>query len=211
MKRSLIVMSLLGVGTLGTAMAQEVPRFTFNLGAGFTSPVDTTGDRLDQGWNASAGAGVNLHPNLGLMAQFNYNAFGINSATLSSLGFPAGDVRISSVTLNPVIHTNPRGPVDVYLIGGGGWYRWSQEFTRPTVATFTAFDPYFGVFYPVPVPVNQVVSSYAINKPGWNGGLGLSFGTRWSAKFYAEARFHRVILGSDRYADMLPVTFGLRW
>ena len=210
MRRTLSVMSLVAV--LGaTAIAQETPRATFNIGGGLTYPMQAARDKLDRGWNLSAGAGVNLHPNFALMAQFNYNTFDISRATLNSLGFPNGTVRIPSVTLNPVIHTNPRGPVDLYFTGGGGIYHWHQEFTVPTVATFTGFDPYFGVFYPVAVPVNQVVSSYSINKPGWNGGLGLSFGTRWNTKVYAEARFHRVILGADRYADMLPITFGLRW
>jgi len=210
MRKPCLVLSLLGV--LGAAaVAQEMPRATFNIGGGFTNPMQSTRDKLDTGWNISAGAGVNLHPNFAVMAQFNYNAFDVNTATLNSIGFPNGTVRIPSATLNGVIHTSPRGPVDLYFIGGGGLYHWHQEFTVPSVTTFTGFDPYFGVFYPVAVPVNQVVSSYSINKPGWNGGAGLSFGTRWHTKVYAEARFHRIILGADRYADMLPVTFGLRW
>ena len=44
-----------------------------------------------------------------------------------------------------------------------------------------------------------------------NGGAGVSFGTKWHVKFYAEARYHRMFLGNDRHADLLPVTFGFRW
>jgi hypothetical protein len=51
----------------------------------------------------------------------------------------------------------------------------------------------------------------AAAKPGWNGGAGLSLGTRSSAKFYAEARYHRMIFGNHRYVDTVPVTFGIRW
>ena len=125
------------------------------------------------------------------------------------LGFPGGDVNIWSLTLNPIVHTNPRGPVDVYFIGGGGLYHWRQEFTAPDVAAVTGFDPFFG-FYQALVPTQDVLSSYSVNKPGVNGGLGLSFGTKWNVKFYAEARYHRMFFG-DRHADMLPVTFGVRW
>jgi hypothetical protein len=145
------------------------------------------------------------------MLDFSHQRMGINSATLTSLGFPDGDARLTSVTLNPVVHTNPRGPVDVYFTGGGGLYHWYHQFTRPSTATFTGFDPFFGVFYPVAVPVNEVVASYSVNKPGFNGGMGVAVGTRWSAEFYAEARFHRMIYGNDRFVDTIPVTFGFRW
>jgi hypothetical protein len=119
-------------------------------------------------------------------------------------------VNMWSLTLNPIVHTNPRGPVDVYFIGGGGLYHRRQEFTQPTTSVFTGFDPFFG-FYPVAVPTTQVLTSYSVNKPGVNGGVGLSFGTKWHVKFYAEARYHRMFLGGDRHTDYLPVTFGLRW
>jgi hypothetical protein len=196
----------------GVALAQdELPKFTFNLGAGFTTPTAAAGDRLDRGWNIAGAAGYNFHPNFALTVDMGYNSFGINQSTLGSLGFPDGNVHMWSATLNPVVHTMPRGPVDLYFTGGAGFYQWRQQFTRPDTSTFTAFDPYFGIFYPVAVPVDVVLSQYTLNKPGFNGGAGLSFGTRWNAKFYAEARFHRMLLGANRYLDTIPVTFGFRW
>ena len=200
-----------GIGILltGTLCAQETPRFAFNLGGGFTEPVGGTGSHLNTGWNLGAGAGFNFTPYFGALVQFNDQQSDINSGTLARIGFPGGDVNIWSLTLNPIIHTNPRGPVDVYFIGGGGLYHWRQEFTEPGTATFAGFDPFFG-FYQAEVPVQNVLSSYSVNKPGVNGGIGLAFGTKWNVKFYAEARYHRIIFG-DRHADMLPVTFGIRW
>jgi len=207
--KSLSLASGLGLLLMGTVHAQETSHFAFNVGAGFTESVGRTGDRLDPGWNVSAGAGYNFNPYVGLMAQFTDTQTDINAATLNSLGFPGGDVNVWSATLNPIIHTNPRGPVDLYFIGGGGLYHWRQEFTAPTVQVFNGFDPFFG-FYQVAVPANQVLTSYSVNKPGVNGGIGLSFGTKWHAKFYAEARYHRIIFGNT-HADMLPVTFGIRF
>ena len=104
----------------------------------------------------------------------------------------------------------PHGPVDAYVIGGGGVYHRTQEFTTPTTATFTAFDPFFG-FYQAGVAANQVLASYSVVKPGVNIGAGVAFGTRWHAKFYAEARYHKIFLGNDRHTDYIPVTFGVRW
>jgi hypothetical protein len=190
---------------------QEFRRFTGNVGAGFTQGIGNTGARTDIGWNVDGGAGVNVNPYVGLMLQFNYNRLGINRSTLDSLGgIPGGNVSMWAATFDPVFHLAPGKPVDVYVIGGGGLYHWNQEFTAPTVATATAFDPYFGFFFPVNIPAQTVLSSYSVNKPGWNAGLGFSFGSRWGGKFYSEARFHRMEFG-DRHADMLPVTFGFRW
>lgn len=200
----------MGLLLIGAISAQETPPFAFNVGAGFTTPVGGSGRRLDSGWNFDAGAGYNFSPYVGLMAQFNFNRLDVNSATVNALGFPAGDVRMWSATLDPIIHTHPRGPVDVYFIGGGGWYQRTQEFTRPTTAFFTGFDPFFG-FFPIAVPATQVLTSYTVNKPGVNGGMGFSLGTKWHVKFYAEARYHRMFMGNDRHTDLLPVTFGFRW
>jgi len=192
-----------------SSYAQEVPRFTFNASGGFTQPVGGSGRRLNVGWNAGAGAGFNFNSRLGVLAEFQYNDMAINAVSLSNLGFPDGAVKIWSLTLDPIVHLNPKGPVDVYLIGGGGLYHRTQEFTAPTVATVTGFDPFFG-FFPVNVPANQVLASYTVNKPGVNGGLGLAFGTKWSAKFFAEARYHRMFIG-DRHTDYVPVSFGIRF
>jgi len=201
-----------GIGLLmvGALSAQETPPVSFNVGGGFVQGVGGSGRRLDTGWNFNGGVGYNFNSYVGLMGQFDYNQMDINGATLNALGFPGGDVNMWSVTLNPIVHTNPRGPVDFYFVGGGGLYHRRQEFTQPTTSVFTGFDPFFG-FFPVAVPTTQVLTSYSVNKPGVNGGIGLAFGTKWHVKFYAEARYHRMFLGGDRHTDYLPVTFGLRW
>ncbi|MBZ5675644.1 MAG: porin family protein [Acidobacteriia bacterium] len=208
MKRTLLA-SGIGLLVAGAVFGQETPKFAFNLGGGFTEPVGRTGTKLDTGWNISAGAGYNFNSYIGALVQFNDTQSDINGTTLNNAGFPGGDVNIWSLTLNPIVHTHPRGPVDVYFIGGGGLYHWHQEFTAPNVAAVTAFDPFFG-FYQALIPTTDVLSSYSVNKPGVNGGVGVSFGTKWNVKFYAESRYHRVFFG-DRHADMLPVTFGIRW
>ncbi len=194
-----------------TAFAQnEIPRFTFNIGGGFTNPKGPLGSRTDMGWNVGAGAGVNLNSYVSLTGQFGFNDLGINQNTLAGLNFPDGAVHVTSVTLEPIVHLVPRSPVDVYVTGGGGLYHMTQEFTQPALASTIGFDPFFG-FYPAAVPVSQVLSSYSVNKPGFNGGVGIAFGTRWHGKVFAEARWTRVVTGNNRYLDYLPVSFGFRW
>ena len=192
----------------GTLCAQETSHLAVSGGAGFTAPVGTTGRNLDYGWNIAGGVGFNLNSYLGVMADLNYTSMGINNATLTSLGYGGGNLNVFSATLDPVVHLNPRGRVDVYLIGGGGLYHCYQEFTQPTVAVGTVFNPFFG-FYPVAFPANQVVASYSVNKPGVNGGMGIAFGSKWHGKFFAEARYHRIFMNGS-HTDYLPITFGFR-
>src|SRR5260370_994653 len=95
----------MGLTMIGVAYPQsEVPRFSGSIGAGFTTPVYGTGQRFDVGWNAGAGVGFNFSRFVGVEGQFQFNDLGVNGATLNSLGFPDGTMRMLSATLDPVIH-----------------------------------------------------------------------------------------------------------
>jgi Outer membrane protein beta-barrel domain len=207
--KNLALASCFSLLVIGSLAAQETSRFGFNIGAGFTTPVGNTGRHLDGGWNLRAGAGYNFSPYVGAMIDVGYDSFGINSATLNNLGFPDGGLHVFSATLDPIVHLNPKGHVDVYLTGGGGLYHRSQEFTQPSIAVTSGFDPFFG-FFPVAVPVNQVLSSYSVNKPGIDAGAGLAVGTKWHGKIFAEAKYNRIFMGNF-HTDYVPVTFGFRW
>lgn len=189
---------------------QEVPRFSFAAGAGFTQTVGNTGRHLDDGWNIMAGGGYNFSRYLGAMIDLGYNRFGINSVTLTNAGFPDGNVSVFSATLDPIVHLTPGHHADLYLTGGGGLYHLNQEFTQPTLSNVVGFDPFFG-FYNLAVPTTQVLSSYSINKPGVNAGAGIAFGTKWHGKLFAEARYVKIFTGNDRHVDYVPVSFGFRW
>jgi hypothetical protein len=189
-------------------IAQETPRFAFSGGAGFTTPVGNTGRNLDTGWNIRGGAGVNFTSYLGVMLDAGYDSMGVNSGVLTNLGYGGGNVKVFSLTLDPIIHLVPKGPVDLYVTGGGGYYRQSQDFTQPGLSTVPGFDPFFG-FFPVTVPTNIVVSQYSINKPGVDVGAGVAFGSKWGGKFFAEARYNRIYTGTY-HTDYIPVTFGFR-
>ena len=117
---------------------------------------------------------------------------------------------VFSATLDPIVHLNPGHHVDVYAIGGGGLFRLEQQFTQPGVATVTGFDPFFG-FYNFGVPTTEILSSYSVNKPGIDAGLGFAIGTRWHGKLFAEARYDRIFMSNDRHEDYVPVSFGFRW
>lgn len=200
----------LGLCAALAGSAQESPRFAFSLGGGFTQPLGNTGRNLDSGWNLAAGGGANLTPHVGVMLNLGYSSMGINSATLNTIGVPGGGVHMFSATLDPIVHLNPNGHVDIYLTGGGGLFHRYQEFSQPSTATVIGFNPFFG-FYPFQVGVTQVLASSSTNKPGVDGGIGFSVGTRWHGKFFGEARYARMFMNHDLHTDYLPVTFGFRW
>jgi hypothetical protein len=143
------------------------------------------------------------------MIDLGYDSFGVNTATLNNLGFPNGGVHVFSATLDPIVHLNPHGHVDVYLTGGFGLFHWAQEFSQPSAEVTTGFNPFVG-FFPVAVPVNQILASYSVNKPGIDAGAGIAIGTKWHGKMFAQAKYVRVIMGSF-HSDYVPVTFGFRW
>ena len=208
------VFSLIGlVGAMfsSAGFAQNTSKFAFSAGGGFTEPVKQTDGRFDTGFHFGAGAGYNFHPNFGLMGEFGFNHLGVSSHVLNSVGAPDGSGRIYSLTLNPIVHFNPKGKFDVYAIGGGGYYRRTVEFTQPGVQTVTAFDPFFG-FYPATIGTNVVLGSFSQNKAGLNIGGGVSMRLKGDSntKFFAEARYHYIYTSPVRTA-VLPVTFGLRW
>jgi hypothetical protein len=82
------------------------------------------------------------------MAEFGFTRMGITRAQLTRIGVHDGSARVYLVTLNPIVHFVPQGRFDVYLVGAGGYYRRTIEFTQPASASATAFDPFDGIFYP---------------------------------------------------------------
>lgn len=188
-------------GTLG---AQEFPRFAFDAGAGFTTPAGSTGNDLDTGWNVRAGVGYNFVPRVGAMVNFGFDNMGINSTALNDIGYGGGRVRVFSVTLDPIVHLTPHSHVDLYITGGGGYFREDQQFLDAGVAVVPSF------FGPQFINTNYVVSNYSVNKPGLDGGVGIAFGNKWGGRFFAEARYVRIFSGGGYQTDYLPVTFGFR-
>lgn len=211
MKGTSFALTMAGLFALPLAAQENANSlFTASLGAGFTMPVYSAGSQLDTGWNAQAQAGVNFFgARLGLVGEFDFNDMGINSTTLSAVGFPGGNTYIYSFSGEPVIRFHPNSRFSPYLIGGPGVYHRDVDFTVPGVATGFGIDPFFGI-YPVGISTNIVVQHYATTKLGVNGGLGFNYRLgSGHAKFFAEARYTQMY--TQHTMAYIPVTFGFRW
>jgi hypothetical protein len=188
----------------------SLQKFNFELGGGVTPTVGQTSIDLTTGWNAVAGVGYNFDKPLGVRLEFMYNGLGVSNAALRQLNEPAGNAHMWSLTLDPVWRFLNVGPLHVYAIVGGGYYRRTVQFTQPTVAVVDVFNPWWGYFGPAIVPANQVLGTVTKGAGGANGGFGASVNVGGHAQLYVETRYHYVWT-ANRATQILPITFGIRW
>lgn len=195
----------------GLARAQEAEhKWTANVGAGFTPLVGALDQRLDNGWNISFGGGYNFTDHFSLGGQIMYNGLGVSKGVLKELAVPDGNARVWAITVEPRLNFAPQRHFTPYIVGGVGYYRRVVEFTQPTVAAVTVFDPFFG-FFPALIPANEVIGRVIRDGIGGNAGLGFQapVGHR-GVKIFAEARFHYAS-GGGIPTRMVPMTIGVRF
>ena len=217
--------------------------FAFEAGGGFTAPLgnDVSGGftsligdgnrygSVTWGGNLMVGAGWNFTKNFAVLGEFMYNDNKIPGKTLAALynqdfasqGVTSigGNVLTYSITAEPVFYyfNSNKHSYAGYVIGGGGWYKKTTNFTTP-VESCDYFYGYCGYF-------NQTFSSFSDNAGGLNIGTGVSFkpfGEYSRAKLFAEARY--IWVDTPRYnlnsttgnphtgtEELIPVTFGIRF
>ncbi len=175
----------------------ETTRLSGAIGLGFSQPLNPLAESLDTGWNISGGIGVR-HGYFGIMVDGMFTSFGINRDVLDFYGADRGRQQYFAATVDPIIHINPRGPVDFYLTGGGGLYAITTRYGFGGSNLFS--------------PGGEFVDSQTVYKGGVNGGCGFSFGTgrHGAVRFFTEARFHHVFTRGYE-TNFVPVTVGIRF
>jgi len=195
------ILMLFMVAVLPAAAQSEPQRLTGFFGVGFAEAVNPLAENLDAGWSLSGGIGVR-QKYVGVLFDAMFTDFGINHRTLLEAGIPRGDQKYWAVTVDPIVHVNPHGPVDFYITGGGGIYSQITDYRAEY-----GYGGYWGYGYR-----NYLIASYTLYKPGVDGGAGLAFsiGEHSRAKFFAEARFHHMFTQGSR-ASFIPVTLGVQF
>ena len=183
-------------------------RYTFEVGGGLTAPTGATGKRTDLSYSLKAGAGINFNRRLGIMAEYNYDHFGITGGTLANqanvfnkiygtLTDPTteettnfdgldGNAHVWSLTVNPMVTFHETDKTSAYVVVGGGFYRKITNFTLPTTAV--GYSYYYGEYE---YTANETIENYSNNAGGVNGGIGFTYKpSRFAGeKFFAEARY----------------------
>jgi hypothetical protein len=208
---SLIVfLSVITLACSITTSAQNPEhRWSGNIGAGFTPILGSLNQRLDNGWHVSFGAGYRVTHGLTIGGQVMYNGLGVSKGLLGEVGVPDGNAHLWAFTAEPRLTFAPRHHFTPYIVGGVGYYRRVVNFTQPTIAAVTVFDPFFGAF-PVFFQADQVLGTVVRDGIGGNGGLGMEAGIPYGAKLFVEARFHYASTGAVP-TRILPFTIGLRF
>jgi hypothetical protein len=185
-------------------------KYTFVGGVGFTLPTGGTHNYLTPGYKFQVGGGRNFNKTLGVLAQFDYDHFGFQTATLNKLlgiynaEIAAYDATASaqnqvsplpqlggtshdwSFTLDPIINFYNGNKWGAYVIGGAGFYHKTANFTTPQAAEYC--DPYYGCYQ---YQANATVDKYTSNAFGANGGFGITLKPSRFAneRLFAEARY----------------------
>ncbi len=210
-----------------------------DINGGFTSIFAIPGQPVTNygtdtwGGNLLIGGGWNFSKRFALLGEYQFDANKIPGKTLSEyylLANPTDQFSASGITnIGGTVHTNSITAEGVfyyynsdkhsyagYVIGGGGYYHKSVNFSAPVVE-----ESFFGEFV-----TNQNFSSYANSAGGVNFGTGVSFkpfGQDSRAKIFAEARYVFVDTPRETTADLangnlntgteelIPITFGIRF
>jgi hypothetical protein len=220
-----------GSGSNGGGAAQEghggwmhrsVSALTWEAGGGFNAPISGTSNYLTFGGNFTAGAGVNFSKRIAMLAEYQFVDDKLPGAIIAETGANGGYAHLWSLTLDPVIDLFPKAKNDVYVTGGGGFYRKVTSFTDPEEAEYCYYFCEVGY-------ENAVVGHFSSNQGGVNAGAGFQHRTGAMTddgrlRIYAEVRYLYAFTPAVGYSPnglgaptigantrLLPVTVGLRW
>jgi hypothetical protein len=193
---------------------------TWVAGAGFNAPAS---DGITWGGNFTLGGGYQFDKWVSALIEYQFIDDKLPGALIAQTGATGGYAHIWSFTVDPVVNLFPGKTNNVYVTGGGGFYRKVTSFTDPVPALFCTY------YFCAVGTTNAVVGHFSSNQGGWNIGgafehrLGGMYGES-RTRLFAEARFLRVLtpavssspngLGVATVAantDLIPVTLGVRW
>jgi Outer membrane protein beta-barrel domain len=218
-------------------------KYTFLVGGGFTLPVGGSHSYLATSYNIQVGVARNFNKKFGVQAEFDWANFGFQTSTLNNQldiynalneanGFPpltqlGGTSHVWSFTLNPIMNFYTSDTWGGYVIGGGGFYHKTANFTIPSIGT--ECDIFGNCFQ---FQANQTIDKYTSNAFGVNAGVGATykFSRFASTRFYVEARYvytfnsarefsfgdtngngFNVFPQNSAKTGFIPVTFGVRF
>jgi hypothetical protein len=197
--------------------------WTLEFGGGFSGPLGSSSNYITWGGNFTLGGGFNFNKHLALLAEYQFIDDKLPGALIAETGANGGDAHIWSVTLAPVVDLFPKAKNDIFITGGGGFYRKLTSFTDPEEELYCEYFCEEGV-------ANAVVGHFSSNQGGWNvgGGFQRRLGGMYNdsrTKLFAEVRYLYVdtpavqglspnglgAVGVAAGTKLIPVTFGVRF
>ena len=103
--------------------------FTFEAGGGANGPTSDSSRYITWGGNFTFGAGVRINPWLSTLVEYQFIDDKLPGRLIAEAGSDGGHAHIWSLTLAPVVDLFPKSSYDLYITGGGGFYRKVTSFT----------------------------------------------------------------------------------
>jgi hypothetical protein len=167
-------------------------RYALEIGGVVDAPTDKS--YITRGGQFTVGGGVNFSKRFALLAEYQFLDDKLPGALIAQTGANGGHAHIWSLTLDPVVSLFPKSSNDVYVTGGGGFYRKVTSFTDPVQTYFC--DYYYG--YCCVGTVNQVMGHFSSNQGGFNIGAGYQ---RRLGGMYQDSKMKLFV--EARYLDVL--------
>jgi hypothetical protein len=198
-------------------------KLAFEAGGGANAPSSDSSSYITWGGNFTVGGGLHFSKRITALAEYQFIDDKLPGAIIAETGASGGNAHIWSLTLDPVIYLFPKKTNDLYVTGGGGFYRKVTNFTDPQPAEYCTYY-YCGIGYQ-----NVTVGHFSSNQGGWSVGAGYArhMGGMYGdskMQLFAEARYLDVDtpavnsspngLGTTSVGagtKIIPVTFGVRF
>lgn len=190
---------------------------SFEGGGGADAPIGGDSKVITWGPEVTLGAGWKFTNRLSALIEYQFIDDKLPGRVISAAGSQGGNAHIWSFTVDPVFDLFPKRASDIYLTGGGGFYRKLTTFTDPQPVQYCYYFCYGGY-------ANVTVGHFSSNQGGMNVGFGLShrlgspdMGGVSRLRAYIEARYLWIDTpgkgtqnGLGR-TELVPLTIGLRW
>jgi hypothetical protein len=199
-----------------------ISKYALEFGGGFNAP--TNKNYITWGGQFTVGGGVNFSKRFATLVEYQFIDDKLPGKLIAETGATGGHAHIWSLTVDPVVSLFPESSNDVYVTGGGGFYRKVTSFTDPVPSLYCDYFYGCGTVY-----VPQVVGHFSSNQGGWNigGGYQHRMGGMYGdskMKLFAEVRYLDVLtpavttqpngLGTTTVGagtKVIPITLGVRW
>jgi hypothetical protein len=198
---------------------------TFEAGGGFNAPSSSDQQNyITWGGQFTLGAGYRFNDHVSALVEYQFMDDKLPGRLIAETGANGGYAHIWSFGIEPVVDLLPKSTNDVYVTGGGGFYRKVTNFTDPEETEYCDY------YYCEPGVVNQVVGHFSSNQGGWNigGGFTHRLGGIYGdgrMKLFAEVRYLDVLTPAVNHLEpnglsatsvaadtkLIPVTFGVRF
>lgn len=193
--------------------------WAFEASGGFNAPISSS---VTYGGQFTVGAGFKFNKYLSSLIEYQFVDDKLPGYLIAEAGANGGYAHIWSLTIDPVIDLMPKASNDVYITGGGGFYRKVTSFTDPEETEYCDYFCEVGT-------VNAVVGHFSSNQGGINFGAGFQhrvggMSGDGNMKLFAEARYVDVFtpavtgsangLGVTSVAAntrIIPVSVGVRF